>query len=67
MNSYLYYENKNLKHQLIDQKYEIQRLDSKIKDLEYEQCKLNADRNYPEKYSDENKKAREKCFQIRWN
>lgn len=42
-------------------------LDSKIKDLEYEQCKLNADRNYPEKYSDENKKAREKCFQIRWN
>lgn len=51
----------------IDQKYEIQRLDSKIKNLEYEYCKLKADHVYPERYSPENKKAREKCFQNRWN
>ena len=56
----------DLRSDIIDQKYEIQRLDFKIQNLEYEQCKLHADRDY-EKYSDENKKAHQKCFTDRWN
>lgn len=62
-----YYESLNTELKFIDQKYEIKRLESKIKDLEYEQCKMKVNQDYPEKYSDEYNKAYQKCFSQRWN